>query len=262
MYQLATAPRGIGQVIDSVFQLFRASFMSLLVFALIGGLIGVVPIAYMLWSGAFADPLTAAGMALMPGYWISILCTVPLTLIIYGAAIARGESVAQGRKISIGAALGRGLSCLLTMLVASILYGLCVAGGMVLLVIPGLILMMSLFMYQPAIILDDKGVVESLKYSHSLVWGNWWRTTAVFSIALIIIYVLFLLIGVAAGVLFIMVGFDAVIAFIVQAVTTLLAGFLITPFFVSLYLEVYRDLKMRKEGGDLAARIAAVGTAR
>lgn len=262
MYQLPTAPRGIGQVIDSVFQLFRASFTSLLVFALIGGLIGVVPIAYMLWTGALENPAAASGIALMPGYWITILCTVPLTLICYGAAIARGESVARGQKISVSAALGRGVSCLLTMLIASILFGIAVAVGLVLLVIPGLILMISLFMYQPAIVLDGKGVVESLKYSHSLVWGNWWRTTAVFSIALIIIYVLFLLIGVAAGMLFIVVGFDAVIAFIVQAVTTVLAGFLITPFFVALYLEVYRDLKMRKEGGDLAARIEAVGTGR
>ena len=70
------------------------------------------------------------------------------------------------------------------------------------------------------------------------------------------------MIGTAAGLMFVVVGFDPVIAFIVQAVTTVLAGFLITPFFVSLYLEVYRDLKMRKEGGDLAARIEAVGTAR
>jgi len=262
MYQLPTAPRGIGQVIDSVFKLLRASFTSLLVFAFFGGLISVVPIAYMLWSGAFEDPAAAAGMGLTPGYWISILCTVPLTLITYGAAIARGESVAQGAKISVGAAFRRGVSCLVTMLVASILFGIAVAVGMVLLVIPGLILMLSLFMYQPAIVLDGKGSVESLKYSHGLVWGNWWRTAAIFSIALIIIYVLFMLIGVAAGMLFIVVGIDPVIAFIVQAVTTLLAGFLITPFFVALYLEVYRDLKMRKEGGDLAARIESVGTAR
>ena len=143
MYQLPTAPRGIGQVIDSVFQLFRASFSSLLVFALIGGLIGVVPIAYMLWSGALDDPLAAGGVALMPGYWLSILCTVPLTLICYGAAIARGESVAQGQKIGLNAALGRGVSCLLTMLVASILFGIAVAVGLVLLVIPGLILIPS-----------------------------------------------------------------------------------------------------------------------
>jgi hypothetical protein len=262
MYQLPTAPRGIGQVIDSIFKLFRASFTSLVIFAFIGGLISIVPIIYMLWSGALDEPLAAGGLGMMPGYWISILCTVPLTLIIYGAAIARGESVAQGRKISLGAALGRGLSCLLTMLIASILFGLCVAVGMVLLIIPGLILMLSLLMYQPAIVLDGKGMVESLKYSHGLVWGNWWRTAAVFSIAIIIIYVLFLLIGVAAGLVFVAVGFDTATVFIVQAVTTLLTGFLVTPFFVSLYLEVYRDLKMRKEGGDLAARIEAVGTAR
>lgn len=262
MYQLPTAPQGIGQVIDSVFKLFRASFTSLLVFAVLGALMGVVPLAYIYGTGMLENPASAGNLIRMPGYWISILCTVPLTLIIYGAAIARGESVAQGNRITLVAALGRGLKCLVAMLFASILFGLCVAVGLVLLVVPGLILMMSLFMYQPAIVLDGKGVVESLKYSHGLVWGNWWRTAAVFTIALIIIYVLFILIGIAAGLLFVGVGIDPVIMFLVQAVTTLLAGLVITPFFVALYLEVYRDLKMRKLGGDLAARIEAVGTTR
>lgn len=261
MYQLPTAPRGIGQVIDSVFQLFRASFKPLLVFALIGGLIGVIPIIYLLWSGMLENP-GAGGLAKLPGYWLSILCTIPLTLITYGAAIALGESIARGAKISMGTAFRRGLNRVLAMLVATILFSLCVAGGMILLIIPGLILMMSLFMYQAAIILDDKGMVESLKYSHGLVWGNWWRTAAIFTIALIIIYVLFMLIGVAVGLVFVAVGMDTVTLFIAQAVTSIFAGILITPFFVALYLEVYRDLKMRKEGGDLAARIEAVGTGR
>lgn len=262
MYQLPTAPQGIGQVIDSVFKLFRASFTSLLAIAMLGALVGILPLAYLLWAGVFNDSAAFANMVRMPGYWIAVLCTFPLTLIIYGAAIARGESVAQGARTSIGAAMKRGLSCLPAMFVATILFGICVAVGMVLLIIPGLILMLSLFMYQPAIVIDGKGIIESLKYSHGLVWGNWWRTAAVFTIAIIIIYVLFLLIGVAAGLVFAAVGFDMVVAFLVQAVTGLVAGFLITPFFIALYLEVYRDLKMRKLGGDLAARIEAVGTGR
>jgi hypothetical protein len=262
MYQLPTTPRGIGQVIDSVFKLFRASFTSLLVFAVAGALLGVVPFAYLLSAGALEDPAVAANMGAMPGYWITVLCTFPLTFIIYGAAIARGESVAQGRKISVGAAVRQGLRHVVAMLVATILFGITVAVGLVLLIIPGLILMVSLYMFLPAIVLDGKGIVESLKYSHSLVWGNWWRTLAIVTIAFIIIYVLFVLIGIAAGLLFVAVGFDLVVAFLVQAVTTLLVGFLMTPFLIALYLEVYRDLKMRKLGGDLAARIEAVGTAR
>lgn len=262
MYQLATAPRGIGQVIDSVFKLFRASFTSLLVFALFGALLGVVPFAYMLWVGALDNPAVAAGIGLSPGYWITVLCTIPLTLTVYGAALARGESIAQGQKISVGAAFGQSLNHLVAMVVAGILFAIAIAVGLVLLIIPGIILMVSLYMFLPAIVLDDKGAVESLKYSHSLVWGNWWRTTAVVTIALIIIYVLFLLIGVIAGLLFVMVGIDLVVAFLAQAVATLLGGFVITPFIIALYLEIYRDLKMRKLGGDLAARIEAVGTGR
>ena len=40
-----------------------------------------------------------------------------------------------------------------------------------------------------------------------------------------------------------------------------LMTFVVTPFYVALLLAVYWDLKLRKEGGDLASRVAALGAA-
>ena len=39
-----------------------------------------------------------------------------------------------------------------------------------------------------------------------------------------------------------------------------LVGLFVTPFYVALLLSLYWDLKLRKEGGDLAARIGALST--
>jgi glucose-6-phosphate-specific signal transduction histidine kinase len=117
-------------------------------------------------------------------------------------------------------------------------------------------------MFLPAIMLDDKGAIESLRYSHGLVWGNWWRTAAIATIALIIVYVIFVIVGVLAGMAFMLTGVDPVAIFLVQVLTTLVGGILMTPFFVALFLEIYRDLKMRKLGSDLAARIEGAGVAR
>lgn len=262
MYQLATAPRGIGQVLDSVFQLARTAFGRLLPFALISGVLGIVPFVYLFMSGAMTDQAALATLAFSPGYWLSVGGMAILMIVIYGAALVRGESIAQGEDVGLGASFGRAAPLFLTMLLAGILYAIVLGIGMVLLIVPGLIVMVSLYMFLPAIVLDGKGIVESLKYSHGLVWGNWWRTATVVTIAVVIMYVLFVIIGLVLGFFFAFGGVDPVTVFLVQGVTSFLGGLLVMPFFCALYLEVYRDLKMRKTGGDLAARIESAGTAR
>ena len=114
-------------------------------------------------------------------------------------------------------------------------------------------------MFLPAILLDGKGPVESLSYSHKLVWGNWWRVAAIVTVALIIMYLLFMIAGLVLG---IFAGFgnaDLATMFMVQMGATIIASLLVMPYFTALYVELYRELKMRKSGGDLAARIETVG---
>ena len=261
MYQLATAPRGIGQVLDSVFKLMKAAFVPLLPFAIVGAIVASVPWIYFYQQGALANPLLMANIFMSPGYWLMLLVTMPLGVIVYGAALARTESIAVGEPIGFGAAFARVSPRVVAMAVAMFLFMIAVSVGMVLLIVPGLILLVSLAMFLPAIALDGKGPLESLKYSHKLVWGNWWRTSAVFLIAFIIMYVLMLVIGIALGLVFAFTGFDPAAALVIDAVSSVVGGLLVMPFFCALYLEVYRDLKMRKTGGDLAARIEATGAA-
>jgi hypothetical protein len=262
MYHLATAPRGIGQVLDSVFQLTRASFFALLPFAALVGLVSSIPLVYMIWTGALNDPARLATMMFTPGYWIATLVMLPLMFVAYGGAIVRAEAVAQGEPLGFGESVRKVLPQLFTIILAAICFAIAVGVGLVLLVIPGVILMVSLYLFLPAILLDGKGAFDSLTHSHSLVWGNWWRTMAIVTIAVIVMYVLFLLVGVVIGIFFGFAGADPVFLILVNLATTTLGGLLLMPLFTALYVEIYRDLKMRKSGGDLAARIEAVGTTR
>ncbi len=52
----------------------------------------------------------------------------------------------------------------------------------------------------------------------------------------------------------------ALYTFIVSQLVAMSAGVLVTPYFIALMLTVYWDLKLRKQGGDLAARVGALGT--
>ncbi|RPI43071.1 MAG: hypothetical protein EHM59_16310 [Betaproteobacteria bacterium] len=263
MYQLATAPRGIGQVLDSIFKLTSAAWLRMLPYAVLGAILSAVPFVYLISTGVLDDPEQFAAVGLSPAYWTLIAVMMPVSVCLYGAGVLRIESIARGSDIGFGASFRAALPRIVAMIIASICFMLAVALGFVLLVIPGIILLCSLFFYLPAIMLDGKGPVESLKFSHKLVWGNWWRVATIGTIAAIIVYVVYLLLGLLFG---LFVGFggsaDPATVFIVNMVATLLGGLLITAFFFALYVELYREVKMRKTGGDLAVRIAAAGSAR
>ena len=51
------------------------------------------------------------------------------------------------------------------------------------------------------------------------------------------------------------------IATIIGGVVGILGTLVVTPFYAAMIMALYWDLKLRKEGGDLAARVGALGTA-
>jgi len=263
MYQLATAPRGIGQVLDSVFKLTGAAWMRMLPYALLSMVLGALPIVYVMAAGVLDDPAQMATLGFSGGYWLMVAVMMFVGLYLSGAGVARIESIAQEADIGFGASLRVALSKVLPLSIGFIGFTLAVAVGTVLLVVPGIILLGSLFLFLPAIVLDGKGAIESLNYSHKLVWGNWWRVAAIGAIAIVILYIVYLLLGLLIAMF---VGFGGLIdpatVFIVNIVTSMVGSLVITAFFYALYVELYREVKMRKTGGDLAARIAAVGTGR
>ena len=98
---------------------------------------------------------------------------------------------------------------------------------------------------------------------HRLVWGHWWRTAALVTIATFILIVAYVLMGFVAGIAIVLdpesitsIGFSVVDTI----VTPILTG-LITPLFYSLTMSAYYDLKLRRSGDDLAARIDSTSVA-
>ena len=264
MYQLATAPRGIGQVLDSVFKLTRIAWVRMLPYAIFAAILGAAPIVYLMQTGIFADPARLVAEGIPGSYWILVAVVSLASMLLYGAGVARIESIAQGDDIGLGRSFGVAVPKMGTLLLSAILFGLAVGVGLILLIVPGLFLLGSLFLFVPAIMLDGKGPVEGLNYSHKLVWGNWWRVATTFTIAVIIIYVVYLIGAIVVGMVlgFASVAVDPAAGLIANLIVTVVASLLVTAFFYALYVEIYRDVKMRKTGGDLAQRIAAVGTAR
>jgi len=253
MYEKPTAPASIGGVLDSGFKLLRACFTQVAGLAILASFVSQMP-SMALASTIDADGVPQFGSSLA----IAVLLSMLISLIFYGAIVGRIHGVHRGSELTIGESFALGFSCMVPLLFCMLLYGLAIAGGSLLLLIPGVILSISLLFAPYILVVERAGIIESLRLSHKLVWGYWWRTAALVSIAGFIMMVAYVLVGIVAGLAMVMdAGSASTGVSLVEALVTAVIGGLVTPLFYALTMAAYYDLKLRRGGEDLAERINA-----
>ncbi len=275
MYVKPTAPLRIGQVLDGSFRLFGATWKKVWFFALGGAVIGSIGDIYQLVAPDIQLVWLFLALAILGGL---------LSTVFYSAIYLRQEAIASG--VPIGGEMGvaaRRLPRLILMTLATtlvvgaaaipmgIVFGIAnaldwpmwakILGPLVLFSLP-LIMLASLMFGSVALLVENRGPVESLKLSHSLVRGHWWRTALMASVGIIIIVVCYAVVAAVAGGLAAVVlaglvtGQEAALLTLVSTViAVVLVSVVATPYFIALMLAMYHDLKLRKEGGDLAQRL-------
>ena len=254
MFGKPTGPESIGQVLDGTFKLSIAAFPRVWWIAALSSLSSYPAAVYQ-----FAGVDTVEEAALAPQDWIYWTLTVVgaiVSMACVAAIFRRTDDVASNRPPSENV-LSYAIARAPMLFLALVLYGLACTVGLVLLIVPGIIVMVSLVLVVPILLFEGRGAVESLMASHRLVWGNWWRTAALFGIGGIIVMVLYFIVGIVAGVVAVLFSGQVTIvaALISTALVGLLVGVFATPFLTALVMNVYWDLKLRREGGDLAARV-------
>jgi hypothetical protein len=134
------------------------------------------------------------------------------------------------------------------------------AVAILLFIVPGSVIAVWLFFGPYAAIIDRLGPLTSLRYSRAITRGHWWRTTALVTIIAIILMVVYMVVAIAATISAI-ANPEAIAAgqtpWYIQFVISPLLSAVGVPLSYSMFLAIYYDLKLRREGGDLAARIAA-----
>lgn len=267
MTALPTQPQTIGKVLDSGIKLYIRGLGKVLPIALVIALIGIIPdyVGNYVKSHPEVLPTDSASIQAMIIKYVAayMVIVVPLSIIINGAMIKVYGDLGAGRAASVAGGLKKGLFKLFPILISMILYILVVTLGTVALVIPGIILMLSMYLFSVAIIVDDKGIIASLKFSHNLVWGNWWRTMIIFTVPFVIFFALYVLLGIVASLLsvsavatagsynpndFAQASWFSLVEAVINAI--------VYPLFNAIAVTVYHDLKVRKSGGDLEARLA------
>jgi len=263
MYVKPTAPLPIGSVVDDAIKLYSATFQRVWPIALWASLIAGA--ASIFTTVRLLDNVrTLTGLAALRAYSSPSVVSVNLLQVLvsvafYGALIAAQNAASDGGPgLTTGQAIGIGFARLARAVVLVLLSSLIIIVGLLLLLVPGFYFMVALSVSMVALFVDDTGPLESLHVSRMLVKGHWWRTTVIFSVALAIILVLGMLLGVLVGAFAFILRHDLLTTEVMSQVIGIVANVFILPMMPAVLLATYRDLKLRREGGDLAARIGAL----
>jgi hypothetical protein len=267
MYAQPSAPLSIGGVVDDAIRLFRSSFKSCWVFALVlSAMLFGLQIFLIATIPNFGSPKQTPAQVLAafasPVVIGSYVVVTVLTLVCYGALLTRQSAVARGdESVSVGQAFGTGFRRLPAMLLAAVLWIVAVAVGMIALVIPGLWVSVRLYLWMTAMFVEDAGAVASLQISWRLTKGHWWRAVGILTVTLIIFVVFSVALNFAAGIAAGLAHFGPARAQIMIALLQMVCYTLLYPFITATLLAMYHDFKLRREGGDLAARVGALSSA-
>jgi hypothetical protein len=122
------------------------------------------------------------------GVLIATLISIVGLFWVQGALVEAVQDIRDGRAdLSVGATFARIRPHLAAIAIASILAGIAVGVGFVLLIVPGLILVTLWVLIVPVIVLENKGWAESFGRSRSLVRGHGWSVFGVIVITILLL---------------------------------------------------------------------------
>ncbi|HEX5339430.1 MAG TPA: hypothetical protein VFX47_00955 [Gammaproteobacteria bacterium] len=247
MPSLSSTPQATSQILSKGIEVGVNSFPRLFLFTTLAGFLGLIPILYLvLRIGDVAitrEVLSGARDATW--YLIELVCFL-LGVLLQGILVLRLDNLVQRGATDFRNESRYALQVLLPLFVSSVVFVCAVLVGYVLLIVPGLILTVSLAFFQFCVVLDRQGPIAALNRSHTLVWGNWWRTFWALLIMLLVIALIAVVLLVPfALALGMHTSADTGRNLLIQGVLQMVAEAIFSPFALAVMYTLYNDLKVR-----------------
>jgi len=192
----------LGEVISQTFQLYRRNFWKYVtiflvveaIFGVLNGLVnnyivlparlapGATPQQFLNWASAYLGAALLLALALF-------LVSVILSPIALGSTIRMTSDVIENRPPDLMAGVRFIFSKLLSVWAVSIIIGIVVTLGFIALIVPGIILGIMFSLALTALLIENKGVFDSLGRSRKLVGNRWLKS-----------FTLYLVIGILIGI--------------------------------------------------------------
>jgi hypothetical protein len=251
----ALRPLSTGELLDRTFSLYRSHFV---LFVAIFALPHLAVLAFQCVAVAFQVP--GANLArlftTMAWSWGAILLSMVASAASQAATVIAVSNVHLDRPASLSDSFSRIKNQILGVIGLSLLVGIAVGMGLVLLIVPGIILVMMWSLAIPVKVLENKGVTDSMSRSSDLTRGNRGR--------IFVIWLLFIVLSIGVGLLLrwpieIAAGVHSIFSLqrvapvwqVASLIATFISECLVGPLATIAFSLVYYDERVRKEAFDL-----------
>ncbi len=243
-------PKRLGEILTAAFNIYKANASQLIL------IVAVVVVPLSLISAVFSGVVFAPdkvkvtniggevvfdyagrglGVALLAGA-IGALIAVLISAVLQAAILRAAAQATIGDPVDVEASYRYGLKRLWSVILVSILVGLVVAVGFILLVIPGIIFLVFLSVSIPVLIVEGRRGTEAMGRSWNLVKGNFWHAFGVIVVAALIV-------GIISGIIGAIGGDNWAVRWIFTAIAQILT----VPFASLVSVLLYLDLRARSE---------------
>jgi hypothetical protein len=175
----------ITEVVSQSFSTVGGARLPMLATSLVTIALPAAALQAALGADAAAGWLTMPGEQVLTALGIGWLISLLVGTLGEVVMIAMALDVLAGRPPQFGPALAQGLRLLLPAIAVRLLLWLGIALGLMLLIIPGLVLMLTWAIVLPVLVAERPGILASFSRSGELLRGARWRLLLLFSIVLV-----------------------------------------------------------------------------
>ncbi len=194
-----TKELSIEEFLSQTYEFFKRDFMKYFtVYVVVEAIIGVVAtiatasigITKLPPSPTASQVLSADLSAIAKQELVTGLLALILGTIAVGTTIKMASEAIEGRQTDLQAGVRFTTSKILRIWVLGLLVGVIVLLGLIALIVPGIILAIMLCLAIPVLLIEGKGITESMTRSRKLVGGRWLKTFAFFFVLGVIVAVI------------------------------------------------------------------------
>jgi hypothetical protein len=205
--------------------LLTIAFIVYVITALVSGLLGL--------AGGFF------------GAVLGLLVTIIAVFLLQSALVKAVQDVRDGRvDLTIGQTFSAAAPYIGSVALASILAGIAITIGLILIIIPGLFLITIWCLIVPVIVLEGIGAMGSFGRSYQLIRGNFWNVFG----TLVLVWLILIVVNIVLGLVF-----SALPHFLSAFLSSVIGGTLISPFIAVVLTLMYFRLSAVHVGGPAAA---------
>jgi hypothetical protein len=253
-------PLGVGELVDAALKIWRRHFGPL-VRAVLMVVVPIHALAALIGASALVGPDAGGGEVLVgsTAAFVSFVLQMVAALVATAATLQVVTVAYLGGEPDWRQSLKLAAQRLPSLLWLALLTGLGLLVAFVALVIPGIYLSVAWSLAFAALMAEDLKGTAALGRSYRLVRGRWWPTFGTLLLAYILMMVVGFLVQLPFGIAVVNTDPDSLAAFVVSAVASVVSAVVTTPFLATIFILLYFDLRVRKEGFDLELLTQAVG---